>query len=66
MGGIGILVPFSSREDIEFFSHLEMHMRQESSSLGGRDHLSYRSYYNPVKDCVDGDMCSEFLNIEHG
>ncbi|XP_056295011.1 splicing factor 3B subunit 3-like [Pseudoliparis swirei] len=28
-GGIGILVPFTSHEDHDFFQHLEMHMRSE-------------------------------------
>lgn len=48
-GAIGALVPFTSREDYDFFQHLEMHMRNESPPLCGRDHLSYRSYYYPVK-----------------
>ena len=38
-----------SFQDIDFFQHLEMHMRSEQPSLCGRDHLSYRSYYFPVK-----------------
>lgn len=61
-GGLGILLPFTSREDVEFFTHLEMHLRQEaaSSSLVGRDHLSYRGYYFPVKNVVDGDLCEMF------
>jgi hypothetical protein len=49
MGSIGALVPFTSREDVDFFSHLEMHLRQENPPLCGRDHLAYRSYYFPVK-----------------
>ena len=36
-------------QDIDFFQHLEMHLRAEQPSLCGRDHLSYRSYYMPVK-----------------
>lgn len=36
-------------QDIDFFQHLEMHMHSELPSLVGRDHLSYRSYYLPVK-----------------
>lgn len=48
-GAIGALVPFTSREDYDFFQHLEMHMRNEHPPLCGRDHLSYRSYYYPVK-----------------
>lgn len=48
-GAVGALVPFTSREDYDFFQHLEMHMRNENPPLCGRDHLSYRSYYYPVK-----------------
>ena len=36
-------------QDHDFFQHLEMHMRSEFPPLCGRDHLSYRSYYYPVK-----------------
>lgn len=38
----GVLYPFASREDFDFFQHLEMHMRQEHPPLLGRDHLAYR------------------------
>lgn len=48
-GSLGVLLPFTSREDHDFFQHLEMHMRSENAPLCGRDHLSYRSYYYPVK-----------------
>ena len=48
-GTIGVLVPFTSHEDMDFFQHLEMHMRSENAPLCGRDHLSFRSYYFPVK-----------------
>ena len=50
---------------VDFFSHLEMHLRQESSPLCGRDQLSYRSSYFPVKDVVDGDMCEMFTSLPH-
>ncbi|KAK9851365.1 hypothetical protein WJX84_007420, partial [Apatococcus fuscideae] len=60
MGAIGALLPFSSREDVDFFSHLEMHLRQEQPPLAGRDHLGFRSYYFPVKDTIDGDLCEQF------
>jgi hypothetical protein len=50
---------------VDFFSHLEMHMRQESSPLCGRDQLSYRSSYFPVKEVVDGDMCEMFTSLPH-
>lgn len=51
-GALGALLPFTSREDHDFFQHLEMHMRSENSPLCGRDHLSFRSYYYPVKVCI--------------
>lgn len=51
MGSVGALLPFSSREDVDFFSHLEMHLRQENPPLCGRDHMAFRSSYFPVKVC---------------
>lgn len=63
-GTVGIVVPFTSHEDHDFFQHLEMHMRSENSPLCGRDHLSYRSYYFPVKNMIDGDLCEQFNSID--
>eukprot|EP00891_Asterochloris_glomerata_P004111 jgi/Astpho2/4111/e_gw1.00063.10.1_t len=63
MGGIGALLPLTSREDTDFFSHLEMHLRQENPPLAGRDHMAYRSYYFPVKDVLDGDLCEQYTQI---
>lgn len=60
-GTIGALFPFSSKEDVNFFQHLEMHLRQESPPLLGRDHMAYRSAYAPVKDVIDGDLCSSMF-----
>jgi len=59
-GRIGILVPFSSSEDSDFFQTLEMHMRQETTFLTGRDHLAFRGYYYPQKAVIDGDLCETF------
>lgn len=63
-GTVGIIVPFTSHEDHDFFQHLEMHMRAENPPLCGRDHLSYRSYYFPVKNVIDGDLCEQFNSID--
>lgn len=62
-GGLYALLPFSSKEDITFFTHLEMFMRQETPSLCHRDHMAYRSYYQPVKHVVDGDLCERFASM---
>lgn len=55
-GTIGVLVPFTSREDHELFMNLEMHMRSEHPPLCGRDHLSFRSYFFPVKVCCTNTL----------
>ena len=52
-----------SRDDRDFFAHLEMHVRQERLAPTGRDHASYRSSYAPAKDVADGDLCAEFLAL---
>jgi splicing factor 3B subunit 3 len=65
-GAIGIFVPFSTRDDIEFFSLLETQLRQAAPSILGRDHMSYRGYYNPVKTVVDGDLCEQYLLLVPG
>ena len=54
-GTLGVLVPFVSREDVDFFQTLEQHLRSEDSPLVGRDHLIFRGYYVPVKGVIDGD-----------
>ncbi|KAF2757180.1 hypothetical protein EJ05DRAFT_511908 [Pseudovirgaria hyperparasitica] len=59
-GTIGLLIPFASRDDVDFFQKLEMEMRSVDSPLTGRDHLIYRSYYVPVKGVIDGDLCERF------
>ncbi|KHJ44087.1 CPSF A subunit region [Trichuris suis] len=64
-GTIGALAPFSSQDDFELFTHLEMHMRSHFPPLCGRDHLSYRSFYGPVKAVVDGDLCEQFSLLEN-
>ncbi|KAG0214840.1 CPSF A subunit region-domain-containing protein [Mortierella sp. GBAus27b] len=60
LGGVGIFIPFQTKEDIDFFQTLEMHMRNEMPPLAGRDHLSYRGYHVPVKGTVDGDVCEQY------
>ncbi|KAB1217986.1 Splicing factor 3B subunit 3 [Morella rubra] len=63
MGSLGALLAFTSRDDVDFFSHLEMYMRQEYPPLCGRDHMGYRSAYFPVKDVIDGDLCEQFPTL---
>ncbi|KAH7374753.1 pre-mRNA-splicing factor RSE1 [Plectosphaerella cucumerina] len=59
-GTIGVLIPFVTREDADFFATLEQHLRSEDAPLAGRDHLMYRGYYAPVKGVIDGDLCERY------
>ena len=63
MGSIGVFMPFETREEVDFFVHLEMYMRMEVQPLAGRDHQMFRSIYGPVKCIVDGDLCEEFSSL---
>ena len=60
MGAVGAMVPFVTRRDVDFFRQLERQMRSVCGTLSGWDHLAYRSYYIPVKEAVDGDLCELF------
>lgn len=60
-GTVGILVPFISREDVDFFQNLEMQLAAQIPPLAGRDHLIYRGYYAPVKGAIDGDLCEMYF-----
>lgn len=60
-GTVGMLVPFISREDVDFFQSLEMQLAAQHPPLAGRDHLIYRSYYAPVKGVIDGDLCEMYF-----
>ena len=62
-GTLGMLVPFVSREDVDFFQSLEMQLAGTNGNppLLGRDHLMYRSYYAPSKGTIDGDLCETYF-----
>jgi splicing factor 3B subunit 3 len=62
-GGLYAFIPFVSKDDVTFYQHLEMFMRQELPNLCQRDHLSYRSFYAPVKHTIDGDLCERFASL---
>ena len=64
-GMVGTVGPLSSAEDHDFFQNLELHMRSEQISLVGRDHLSYRSAYYPVKNVIDGDLCEQYTLLDY-
>lgn len=65
-GGVGMLQPFRSREEADFVTVLEMHMRQQHPPLLGRDHMAFRSYYSPVRSVLDGDLCERYAELPLG
>lgn len=65
-GTVGMLVPFASREDVDFFQSLEMQLASEHPPLAGRDHLIYRGYYAPSKGVIDGDLCEMYFLLPSG
>ncbi|XP_042209519.1 LOW QUALITY PROTEIN: splicing factor 3B subunit 3-like [Homarus americanus] len=54
----------TSRRLLNCFQNLEMHMRSEHPPLCGRDHLSFRSYFFPVKNVIDGDICEQLNMVD--
>jgi splicing factor 3B subunit 3 len=60
-GTLGALIPFTSRRQHKMFQQLELQLRSDDKPLSGRDHLAYRSYFNPVKSVIDGDLIERFL-----
>ena len=65
MGSIGALIPFEQKEDVNFFTLLEMYLRLEVLPLCGRDHVSFRSQTIPIKDVIDGDLCEMFSTLSY-
>lgn len=59
-GRVGAFVPFTSRDDVEFYSSLEGFLRQDVQRPTGRDPQEYRSYYAPIKHVIDGDLCDAY------
>ena len=39
-------------------------MRSEMPPLCGRDHLAFRSYYFPVRNVIDGDLCEMYNSLD--
>ncbi|EKE42344.1 hypothetical protein ENUP19_0388G0004 [Entamoeba nuttalli] len=65
MGGLSALIPLQSQNDIDFYQHLEMHMRVHWTNLTDRNHISFRSSIVPVKDTVDGDLCELYERLPY-
>lgn len=76
-GTVGLLIPLATKHEVEFMLKLETCMRkaldEEFSELSkskrainlvGREHTKFRSYYNPVKNVVDGDFVERYYELD--
>ena len=59
-GTIGLLIPLVSKSEVELLFNLQLYMQQSQNNLVGKDHLKLRSYYNPIKNVIDGDLLERF------
>lgn len=64
-GAIGALSPLALRSDVDLLQQLELALRDATPPLCGRDHLSYRSYYYPVRNTIDGDLIEMYSTLPH-
>lgn len=64
-GGIYAFTTAVSKEEANFYQLLEMFIRQETQNLTHRDHLAFRSFYQPVKNVYDGVLCEKFMKLPH-
>jgi len=64
-GRIGALVPFTSRETVDFYTQLEICMRTDAPRPTGREPQAYRSYYAPIKHVIDGGLCEMYGKLRY-
>ncbi|KAJ2026607.1 pre-mRNA-splicing factor rse1, partial [Coemansia sp. S610] len=65
LGSVHVAVPMVSQGDVDFFVALEAALRKHNPPISGRDHLSFRSSFTPVRSVVDGDLCESFYLLSH-
>lgn len=77
-GTLGLLLPLSTENEVKFLGDLQLLLRKyfdynfddfdknkNGYNLLGKDHLKFRSYYNPVKNVIDGDLIERFCELSH-
>ncbi|RCK55485.1 Pre-mRNA-splicing factor RSE1 [Candida viswanathii] len=62
-GTLGALTPLVSKSEVELLINLQLEMRKVGGNELGKDHLKFRSYYNPVKNIIDGDLLEKFHEL---
>ncbi|KAM9903152.1 hypothetical protein OXX69_008036 [Metschnikowia pulcherrima] len=76
-GTVGLLLPLATKHEAEFMVKFENLLRKaldgefaelskakRAINLVGREHIKFRSYYNPVKNVVDGDFLERYYELD--
>lgn len=66
-GSIGLICPLKTLREVNFFTDLQKFTLDSSSKMGwlltNRDHSKFRSYYSPIKGCIDGDLIEMYTRL---
>lgn len=78
-GTVGLMLPLGTIQEVQFLLNLEKTMRKyyerelddvvklkDRFNLVGREQLKFRSYYNPVKNVIDGDFLEKYFELDSG
>lgn len=62
-GTLGCLHPLRTVKEMNFFVELQKHVAKALEPITGREIMKFRSYYIPIKGCIDGDLLEEYLRM---
>lgn len=62
-GTIGCMHPLRTVKEMNFFVELQKHVCKELEPITGREIMKFRSYYIPIKGCIDGDLLEEYFRM---
>lgn len=65
-GTLGVLTPLISKKEVELLINLQLELQNIIKNELGKDHLKFRSYYNPMKNIIDGDLLEKFHQLSNG
>lgn len=75
-GTVGLLLPIATKQEVDLLIKLELLLRKyfeansedsgkakQGFNILGKEHVKFRSYYNPVKNVIDGDYIERFYEL---
>jgi splicing factor 3B subunit 3 len=65
-GQLGVLLPITSHEEVDFLGKIEAHLRVKNPALLGNNHMRHRaSAQGPVLRVIDGDLVETYAGLPH-